>query len=280
MTKHFICITASLIVITGALLSTVVAAEQPSSALATSTPEPSVISEVAARIIAAEIPREYQHSKDWGRTKGVTTGLRSSGNFFKFDIHRQRTEVNDGIWKKYKLTLVEPEKNLDVTIENLRTLDSGRLALTLNVQAKVQGWARAKVYEHGVHIIAVEAEGDTNVRLSLDANIGIKTAMANNYLPCVTIDPVVTDARLKFDDFQLRRISDLRGTLAHELGILLREAVEDELKGPKLAEKINASIKKHPERLQLSADRLIGSGSSTSRKNASAKNADSGQITK
>ena len=41
------------------------------------------------------------------------------------------------------------------------------------------------------------------------------------------------------------------------MGILLREAVEDELKGPKLAEKINASIRKHPERLELSPEMLV-----------------------
>ena len=42
---------------------------------------------------------------------------------------------------------------------------------------KLHGWARIKVYESGVHIIAVEAEGDTKVRLSLDANLGVRSVM-------------------------------------------------------------------------------------------------------
>ena len=121
----------------GALAPHATKAQQPASARRQVEFAPDVISEVAARIIAAEIPREYERSKDWGRTKEVTTGLRSSGNFFKFDIHRKRSDVNDGVWKKYRLTLVEPEKNLDVSIDNLRTLESGRIALTLNVAAKL-----------------------------------------------------------------------------------------------------------------------------------------------
>ena len=219
---------------------------------------PDVISQVAAHIIAAEIPREYERTKDWGHKKEVTTGLRSSGNFFKFDIHRQKSEVNHGIWKQYRLTLVDPDKNLDVEIENLRTLESGRVALTLNVAAKVHGWARAKIYDRGIHVIALEAEGDTGIRLSLDANIGVQSVKSDSVLPGYAIDPLVTDARIKLEDFQLTRISDVRGALAHELGIVLREAAEDELKGPKLADKINASINKHHDRLELKPEMLLG----------------------
>jgi hypothetical protein len=223
---------------------------------------PEVLAQIAAKIIAAEIPREYERKKDWGKTKEVTTGLRSSGNFFKFDIHRQKSEVNHGIWKHYRLTLVDPDKNLSVQIENLRTLESGRVALTLNVAAKVHGWARATVYDRGIHLIGLEAEGDTGIRLSLDAEIGLQSVKTDSILPGYAVDPVVTDARIKFDDFRLTRISDVRGTLAHELGIVLREAVEDELKGSKLADKINHSIDKHRDRLQLTPEMLLGKGAS------------------
>jgi hypothetical protein len=126
-----------------------------------------VIATLASRLIADAIPREYERSKDWGRTKRITTGLRSSGNFFDFDIHRRKTEVDHGVWKKYRVTLIEPDKNLVVNISNLRTIEPGRIGLTLTVSAKLHGWARAKVYDRGIHIIALEAELDTNVHLSI-----------------------------------------------------------------------------------------------------------------
>lgn len=219
---------------------------------------PELISQIAGHLIAAEIPREFEGSKDWGRTKRMTTGLRSYGNFFKFDIHRDRNEVNDGIWKRYRLALIDPDKNLDVKIENLRTLETGRIALTLNVAAKVHGWARIKIYESGLHIIALEAEGDTGIRLAIDADIGVKPVNSDLFLPGYAIDPLVTDARLKFEDFNLTRISDVGGTFAHEVGIALREAAEDELKGKKLADKINHSIDKHRDRLKLTPEMLLG----------------------
>ncbi len=217
-----------------------------------------VVSQVAAKIIAAEIPREFERKKDWGKTKAVTTGLHSYGNFFKFDIHREKSELNHGIWKQYKLTLIGSDKNLDVQIENLRTLDSGHIALTLNIAAKVHGWAQTVVYDRGIHVVGLEAEGDTGVRLSLDADIGVSTVKTGSFLPGYAIAPTVTDARIAFDDFRLTRISDLRGPIAREIGVILRDAVEAELKGPKLTAKINASINKHRDRLQLTPEMLLG----------------------
>jgi hypothetical protein len=219
---------------------------------------PDAISQLAAKIIAAEIPREFERKKDWGKTKAVTTGLHSYGNFFKFDIHREKSDLNHGVWKQYKLTLLDPDKNLDVQIENLRTLESGHIALTLNIAAKVHGWAQTVVYDRGIHVVGLEAEGDTGVRLSLDADIGVNSIKTGAFLPGYAIDPVVTDARIEFDDFRLTRISDLRGPIAHELGIILREGVEKELKGPKLTAKINDSINNHHNRLQLTPEMLLG----------------------
>lgn len=222
---------------------------------------PELISQVAAKLIAEAIPRVYERSKDWGQTKRVTSGIRSSGNFFDFDIHRKTSKVNHGVWKKYRLTLVDPEKNLDVRIENLRSIDSGRYALTLFITAKLHGWARAKIYERGIHLIALEAEGDTSIRLWLDAEIGVESVPTGSLLPGLAIEPVVTDARLKFDDFRLTRISDVRGSLAHEVGDLLRHAVEGELRGPKLVAKLNHSIDKRRDRLRLTPDMLLGKSS-------------------
>jgi hypothetical protein len=219
---------------------------------------PEVIAPLVAPIIASSIPREFEGSKDWGKTRRVTTGMRSEGNFFRFDMHRKLQEVNDGVWKKYKLTLVEPDKNLTVRIDNFRTLESGKYALTLFVAAKVHGWSRAVVYERGVHLVSLEAEGDTSIRLWLDAEVGIESVDTSSLLPGVAVLPVVTDARLKFDEFRLNRISDVKGALAHDLGDLLRNSLEKELSGPKLAAKLNRSIQKHPERLRFTADKLLG----------------------
>lgn len=219
---------------------------------------PELVAEVVGPIIAQSIPREFSGSKDWGKTARIFSGVHSDGNFLKFDMHRQTSEVNDGVWKKYKLDLVDPDKNLTVRIDNLRSLESGRYALTLFVAAKVHGWARAAVYERGVHVISLDAEGDTFIRLWIDAEVGAQTVPSSLLVPGIELQPKITDAKVKFDDFRLTRISDVKGAAAHDLGGLLKRALQKELAGPKLVAKLNHSIEKHPEKLRLTPDMLLG----------------------
>src|SRR5450631_4466449 len=95
------------------------------------------VTRVVADMIADAIPRDYEKYKDWGNTKKITTGLDFHGHVWDPKIERRKSEVNDGVWKHYRLTLVEPEKNLAVRIDNLRSLDAGQAAFTLNIHAKV-----------------------------------------------------------------------------------------------------------------------------------------------
>jgi len=217
---------------------------------------PDIVAQILAHLIREGIPREYERTKDWGRTRQITTGLRSSGNFFDFDIHRRKRQVNHGVWKHFRLVLVEPDKNLVVRVENLRTTEPGHMALTVTVAAKLQGWARAKVYESGIHLGAVEAEGDASIRLGIDTQITMETVRSQSLFPGLAIRPAVTNARLEFDDFRLARISDLKGPLVHELGEGLRQLLEDELGGPKLVTALNRSLEKHPHHLEFTGQTL------------------------
>jgi hypothetical protein len=235
---------------------TAVVAQSPAPPAAPAV-SPTALAQVVARMIADAIPREYERKKDWGRTKEITTGLRSSGNFFKFDVHRTKSTVNDGVWKHYRATLIEPEKNLLVRIDDLRSLEAGKIAFTLFVSTKLHGWGRAKVYESGVHLIALEAEADAKVSLWLDCEIALETTPAS-FLTGVAVRPHVTKARMSLDEFRLTRISDVSGPIVRELGDGIKGLIQDELKGPKLAAKLNHSIDKRRDKLVLTPDMLLG----------------------
>jgi hypothetical protein len=218
---------------------------------------PEATAQMVAKLIADAIPREYERKKDWGKTKEIVTGVRSSGNFFKFDIHRTRSVVNDGVWKHYRATMVEPEKNLVVRIENLRSVAAGKIAFTSFVTTKLNGWGRAKVYERGVHLIALEAETDAKVNLWLDCEIALEAA-PSSFFTGIAVRPTVTAARMSLDEFRLTRVSDVSGPIVRELGDGIRHLIEDELNGPKLAGKINRSIEKRKDRLVFTPEMLVG----------------------
>jgi hypothetical protein len=222
---------------------------------------PELVAQLVTPLIAEAVPREFEGKKDWGKTREVTTGLHSDGNFFKFDIHREKKEVNDGVWKKYRVTLVDPEKNLEIRLDNLQKQESGKYTLTLFAAAKVHAWAKVVVYKQGLRVLSLEPEGDTSIRLWVDAEVGVESVQSSTFIPGIELQPVVSDARLKFDDFKLRRIGDVHGDVAKELGELLRKELQKQLSGPKLVDRLNHSLQKHPERLRLSPDMLLGKSS-------------------
>ena len=60
-----------------------------------------------ARLIEDAIPDHYEKEKDWGKTKNITVGIRNKG----IKLYRRKKPVNHGVWKRYRVSLVEPEQN-------------------------------------------------------------------------------------------------------------------------------------------------------------------------
>lgn len=207
-----------------------------------------------ARLIEDAIPAHYDKQKDWGKTKNITVGLDADGG----KLHRRKKPVNHGVWKHYQAWLVDPDQNLSVSLDNLRTLDGGRVGFTLVLSAKLDLWARAKIYQYGVHVIALEATGQTAFDLALDCEVGVQLK-TNDGKSRVAIDPSVMDARLTLREFRLDRISDAHGPLVAELGEEVKKLVEAELQGPKLTAKLNRAIDKKRDRLEFSLTGLVNS---------------------
>jgi len=201
---------------------------------------------------------EYEKKKDWDRRKNITVGLRSEGKGLHVKLRRRKKAVKHGVWKHYKIRLVQPEQSLAVRIDNLRALDGGRVGFTLMVTAKLDTWARAKVYQYGVHLIALEIVGDTDIELALDCEISMHFQTVEG-TPGVAIDPRVGDARISLRNFHVRRVSQAKGPLVEELSDGLRKMIEHELKGPKLVAKLNRAIDKKRDRLELNVGQLWNS---------------------
>jgi hypothetical protein len=207
-----------------------------------------------ARLIEDAIPAHYDKQKDWGKTKNITVGVRNEG----FKLKRLKKPVKHGVWKHYQVWQVNPDENLRARIENLRTLDGGRVGFTLVLSAKLDLWARAKIYQYGVHLIALEVEGQTGFDLAIDCEVGARLKGGDDDTR-VAVEPKVNGASLTLHSFRLNRVSDAKGPLVRELGDEIKKLVERELQGPKLAAKLNRAIDKKRDRLEFSLPGFVDS---------------------
>ena len=207
-----------------------------------------------ATIIEKSIPLEYEKRKDWGKTRNITVGLRNQG----LKIYRRKKEVNHGVWKHYQIKQIDPEENFSVQVRNLKTIDGGRLAFTMLIDARLDARGSAKVYQYGVHVVTLVIEGDTHIQLELDCEVGARMQLVAG-LPGVVVEPRVTDARLDLSKLHLRRISHAKGPLVKELSHGVQRTIEHELKGPKLTKKLNRAIERNRDHLEFSVSELLDS---------------------
>jgi hypothetical protein len=204
-----------------------------------------------SQLLEDAIPVNYDKRQDWGAQTEMVVGLRTEGSGLHTKIHRRKKMVDHGVWKHYRLRVVEPEQNLSVQLTRLEPIAPGRVGFTLRIDAKLDAWARAKIYQYGVHLIALEVEGDMRMILDLSGEIGLQVAAANGS-PGMSVDPRVTEARLNLEEFHLRRVSEARGPIVKGLSGGIRRLVKEEANGPQLVEKLNRAIDKKRDRLVFS----------------------------
>ncbi len=217
------------------------------------------LAETLSQLLRDAVPLQYDKQKDWGATREITAGYRVEGKPFHYHVHRRKHAVNHGVWKHYKLQFVDPDQTLRLRLSDLQPLPGGRMAFTLTLDAKLDVWSRAKVYQYGVHLIALEVEGDMQLHLEIHGEVGLQATVAGG-AAAIAVQPLIHDAKLSLEEFHIRRVSNANGPIVRELSGGVRSLVEDELNGPQLAAKLNRAIDKKRDRLVFAPADLLKSG--------------------
>jgi hypothetical protein len=246
------CVTSLAIAIATSAMLSPVAASPPTSEVG-SVPHAEQIAAALADLLRDAIPPVYERKKDWGRTKRIPVGLENTGQGLRVRLRKREREVKHGIWKHYRVTQIDPEKNLKLRITDLRSVGPARVALTVHVFCRIRGWGRARVYQRGLHVMTVTAEADAMMELVVDCEVGVRIGTAS-HLASIIVDPLVTHAQLTLHDLKLTRLGKLRGAFARELSGGLKHIIDEELKPAQLTSKLNRAIDKKRERLEFSLD--------------------------
>jgi len=212
------------------------------------------------QIVKDNIPHEYEETKDWGKTTEIWAGVRVWREGLRIKTKRRKKEVKHGKWRLYRIWLVDPDQQFHVRVENIREAGKGRAEFDAWVEAAMKIYGRLSVWERGVQLISTSADADARVRLRVRCNLGAKVD-PTRLPPDVILDPVITDADLQLVDFDLRRISDLRGPFVNSLSHGVREVLEDRIakRRQSLVDKINRQIEKNEDEFRLSLFDLLRS---------------------
>lgn len=204
-------------------------------------------------LILDNLPHDFDHTKNWGKTKQVFSGIDMRFAGLELRTHRRWKTVNQGTWSKYKASLVDPHKNLRIELSHLVETEPGKVAFLMSTKAKLDLYGRLQEWQRGVRLYSVSADAIADIQLKLRCTMSTKLDITK-LPPDIQLQPTVTDAEVKLVQFKLQRLSKSGGPIVRELGDGVEKILRRELaqKNERIVDKINRQIKKHEDDLRLS----------------------------
>ncbi|MFG0332487.1 MAG: hypothetical protein ACF8TS_03905 [Maioricimonas sp. JB049] len=226
--------------------------------------EPSVVdvlppdanwSELIEALLLEAIPQDYEDLRHWGKKVEVFDGFRIRG----LRMSKRTKAVNHGLWRRYRVRLLHPEKTFDLEVRELQPAGGGRFTFQVLVTARARCHVKLTQWALGVKGLSTSSEADVRIRMWADCSLRIRTERPQGrWLPDLVFEPDVHRIRLKVLDVDVRRIGPIGGTVAEEIGNGSRLVVAEMLRQreDKLVRKARRAIARKRDRLRVSITKL------------------------
>ena len=207
------------------------------------------------------LKQEYVDQHHWGQQAEARPRVELRGNLLHPRLEKTDEAVNDGLWQRFVITLVDPADNLQTRVEDVTATPDGRFAFSFWMRARVQGQGQFQRWAKGVRLLDTSGDFAADTALRVHCALGVRREPAA-LVDDVVLDPQVTNIEIQLLDLDLERIGRVGHDVSRELGNLLKPAIEREIahREPHFVDKANQSIHRHPERLRISVDTFLASG--------------------
>ena len=204
-------------------------------------------------LVLRNLPPSFEDNRKWGREKEVVNGIQFRREGWKIETKRKRKTVKHGTWSRYYIEFVDPVANLQVNIQKMEFSKSGPIRIATQVIAPLKLFGRVSEWSRDVQWISLSANAEATIELIVACDIHV-IVNPLKIPPDVEFRPVVTNATVALQDFEVHNISQLHGPLAELLGKGIREVLDNRLEDyrEKLVVKMNSEITKQKGKLKLS----------------------------
>ncbi|QDT55362.1 hypothetical protein Pan44_34050 [Caulifigura coniformis] len=237
-----------------ALTDRVACGEEPVVATSPAAPVEFSWASLAREIALHVIPENYRDDRHWDKTEKVASGVKVKTKGGQVRFEQREKKVNHGFWRRFSMSLINPDKTLELDIRNIRKTPDGATRFDLFVAVRARCETQFALWTWGVKGINGTVESDVTVQALLDCSFRVDSEfMPDSLLPVFVVQPHFHDLDLKLTDVDTRKIGLLGGWVAEELGNGTRKAFEDLLQSQErpLLERIRKTVAKKQDRLRL-----------------------------
>lgn len=223
--------------------------------------EPALGKWLLEHILHEALPTNYEDNKKWGTTKEVFDGWHIKADGLKISTKRKWKRVEHGTWKRYRITMLDPEHNLHVRLSDLQSTGPGRTRATILVQTRVHAWGELQEWQRGIRLVGVGAEAQADLELRMTVHVQ-GYLDPGNFATDLVLDPVVEAAEIRMPSFKLTRVGKADGPIVRELGDGLEHLLDRllEEKNQELATRLNRQIEKKRDQFRISPSDALKKG--------------------
>jgi hypothetical protein len=198
-------------------------------------------------IVLPQVPRMHEDHSGWGKTAPVTNEVRLPR------VRRTVVKVGDrmewphGAWKRNKVWIDDPARDIQIRVTNLQRVDKDRTRVGLEVTGAIHGEREHQQWVKGLRLLGLTVQADAVLTAHLDAEVTVAVD-AKKFPPDISVSPKVIETKLELKKFDLNRVGVVQfgQKEASELGEELRGFIQDLLKQneQEVTTKLNEAIAK------------------------------------
>jgi hypothetical protein len=193
--------------------------------------------------VVAKMPRPYEDLSEWGKTILPPPAVRFPRLRRTFIRVGDHYELPHGTWKRTKVWIDDPDRDLRIQVPSIRLVDKNTTRLRVEATAALRGARERQDWVRGVRLLGVTAEADAVVRVGLDVDVTLAFDPAKP-LDGLKVGAKVTAVQLELKEFNLRRVGPVVFLEQGPLGEELKAAIQERLKAlePKVKDYANRAI--------------------------------------
>jgi hypothetical protein len=177
--------------------------------------------------MTAKMPKVFEDKSGWGRTVPLDTVRRPGVRRVVIEVDG-KPEVPEGNWRKVRVRIGDPERDLRVRVRGLKNVDATTYRLTLETDAELEADAVLQRWRKGLLLADVGAQSHVSVNVFVDIKLNAKFDTSG-----VRLDPEVQDVKFTLKDLTPERITLRRAGIVVEGGAVaeLGQQFKDTLQG-------------------------------------------------
>lgn len=180
-------------------------------------------SEILRSILLESLKSEYVDDRHWGGTTRRFDGFRVQGT----RISKREREIPHGIWRRFRVNLIQPEKNFHVEFAQLEPTADGVIPFSIRIRLRARCESTFVWWTYGVKGVNGTTVSDVTLQLKMVLNTSPRLKFdLQSPLPKLELRPQIASLAIELKDLDVRRFGVLQGDVVKVLGDGATDAVE------------------------------------------------------